>query len=282
MSEPFSLYFFQYLLPVLIGLVIISYLYGKPVYVEFKRRQIRRQPFPQDWRKIIKHRIPYFSTMPTDLQLQLKKHIQVFIAEKEFIGQQGITINDDIKVTVAAQACLLLLNRKTGYYPNLHTIVIYPGAFVKKQLQADSIGLYSEQTSVMLGESWQLGKVILSWQHTVEGAKTPDDGANVVIHEFAHQLDQENGNANGAPWLGKKGNYQTWSEILAFEFQQLRQKTEQGESSLFDSYGATNAAEFFAVASEVYFEQSIILYNHHRALYQQLQSYYQVDPVNWH
>lgn len=273
--------FFQYILPFLIGLVVIGYIYGKPFYVEFKRRQIRREPFPHAWRQIIRRRMPYFSSMPTDLQLQLKKHIQVFIAEKEFLGQEGITINDDIKVTVAAQACLLLLNRKTDYYPNLKTIVLYPGAFVKKQMQSDQIGLHSEKTSVMLGESWQFGRIVLSWQHTVEGARSPNDGANVVIHEFAHQLDQETGSANGAPALGKRTSYKRWSKVFEREFKQLKRQTEQGLTSLLDSYGATNPAEFFAVASEVYFEQSQLLYQQHRSLYQQLKKFYQVDPVNW-
>jgi len=274
-------YVFQFITPVLIGLLVLAYLFGKPFYVEHQRNKIRQQPFPQAWRQIIKRRIPYFSTMPTDLQLQLKGHIQVFIAEKQFAGYEGITINDDIKVTVAAQACLLLLNRKTDYYPNLKTIVIYPGAFVKKQMAADHIGLHSERTSIMLGESWQFGKVILSWQHTVEGAKVPDDGANVVIHEFAHQLDQETGNANGAPWLGKRSSYKHWSSVFEKEYQQLKQQTEQGTESLLDSYGATNPAEFFAVASEVYFEQAQQLYQQHRSLYRQLRKYYQVDPINW-
>ncbi|MFT4927295.1 MAG: Mlc titration factor MtfA (ptsG expression regulator) [Phenylobacterium sp.] len=274
-------YLFKYILPLFLGLLVLGYLFGKPLLVELKRNKIRRQPFPAVWRKIIKKRMPYFATMPTDLQLQLKKHIQVFIAEKTFVGYEGITINDDIKVTVAAQACLLLLNRKTDYYPKLQTIVIYPSAFIKKQFETNEIGLEAEKTSVMLGESWEFGKVILSWQHAVEGAKIPNDGANVVIHEFAHQLDQETGSANGAPWLGKTGNVRCWSAVFEKEFAQLKQQTELGVESLLDSYGATNPAEFFAVASEVYFEQAHQLYQQHRSLYRQLRQFYQVDPVNW-
>lgn len=273
---------FEYVLPLLIGAIIIAYIFGKPLYIEFQRNQIKKQPFPESWRKIIKRRMPYFKQMPADLQLQLKKHIQVFIAEKQFAGYQGIQINDDIKVTVAAQACLLLLNRKTDYYPKLNTIVLYPGAFIKNQAATDTIGVHSEQSTVLLGESWDFGKVILSWEHTVEGANEPNDGANVVIHEFAHQLDQENGTANGAPILGKDGNYKCWSTVFDQEYQQLKQQTHHNEPSLLDSYGATNPAEFFAVASEVFFEQSKLLFDQHRGLYLQLKSYYQVDPVNWH
>lgn len=273
---------FEYVLPLLIGIVTIGYIFAKPQWIEYRRHRIRQQPFPNQWRQIIKRRMPYFGQMPADLQLQLKKHIQVFIAEKQFAGFQGIKINDDIKVTIAAQACLLLLNRKTNYYPKLQTIVVYPSAFIKKQTVANQIGLHEEKSTVMLGESWDFGKIILSWQHTVEGAKIPNDGANVVIHEFAHQLDQETGSANGAPQLGKQGNYQCWSSVFEREYQQLKQLTATGETSLLDSYGATNPAEFFAVASEVFFEQSNAMFNHHNGLYRQLKSYYQVDPVNWH
>lgn len=273
---------FEYVIPLFIGVLILGYLFGKRYFVEYRRNQVKKKPFPEGWRKIIKRRMPYFTQMPTDLQLQLKKHIQVFIAEKEFAGYQGIVINDDIKVTIAAQACLLLLNRKTDYYPQLNTIAVYPSAFVKKEMVSDNNGLHSEKTSVMLGESWSFGKIILSWQHAVEGAKEPNDGANVVIHEFAHQLDQETGNANGAPILGKNGNYHCWSTVFDREFNQLKQQTQNGDESLLDSYGATNEAEFFAVASEVFFEQSVQLFEQHRSLYQQLKSYYQVDPINWH
>jgi Mlc titration factor MtfA (ptsG expression regulator) len=274
-------HWFQYILPSLLGAMVLVYLYGKPFYRQFKRNKIRRQPFPEAWRKIIKRRIPYFGKMPADLQLQLKKHIQVFIAEKTFNGYQGIVINDEIRVTVAAQACLLLLNRKTDYYPNLQTIAIYPDAFIKKQQQTDHNGLHSEQTSVMLGESWQFGKVILSWKHTIAGASIPDDGSNLVIHEFAHQLDQENGQANGLPWLGKRVSIKHWASVFEREYQQLKQRSEQGVKSLLDDYGATDPAEFFAVASEVYFEQPQQLYRQHRSLYRQLRKYYQVDPNNW-
>lgn len=274
-------YLLQFILPLLIGAMVLTYLYGKPRVLEWRRDNIRHRPFPRAWRQIIKRRMPYFAKMPSDLQLQLKKHIQVFIAEKHFAGYQGIVIDDDIRVTVAAQACLLLLNRKTGYYPNLHTIAIYPDAFVKQQMETDHNGLHQLQTRVMLGESWGFGKIVLSWQHALAGAKTPDDGANVVIHEFAHQLDQQTGQANGAPRLGKNSSYHHWSRVFAHEFEQLQQQTKQDENTLLDGYGATNPAEFFAVASEVYFEQPQQLYRQHRPLYRQLRKYYQVDPLNW-
>ena len=281
---------YQYIIPLIVGIIIWIYIFGKPFYVALRRANIKAQAFPKHYRQIIKKRIPYFAQMPTDLQLQLKKHILVFLDEKEFIGFGGIKINDDIRVTVATQACLLLLNRRTNYYPKLKTIAIYPSAFIKKAEQKQlisgqlegSINVVSNQESVLAGESWDFGRIVLSWQDTVEGAKIPDDGANVVIHEFAHQLDQQNGPANGFPRLSKTTNKKQWTDIMNREFHALVQQKQYNQPSLLSYYGATNPAEFFAVASEVFFEQSAELYHQHNALYTQLKSYYRVDPINWH
>ena len=280
---------YQYFLPILTGMLILSYIFGKPFYVALRRAKIKAQPFPKHYRQIIKKRMPYFGQMPTDLQLQLKRHILVFLAEKEFIGFEGIRINDDIRVTVAAQACLLLLNRRTSYYSKLKTIAIYPSAFIKSGEQKQQISgqlegrvnIVSNQESILAGESWDFGRIVLSWQDTIEGAKIPDDGTNVVIHEFAHQLDQQNGPANGFPQLSKSTNRKLWADIMNREFIVLQQQKQQNHPSLLSYYGATNPAEFFAVASEVFFEQSKALYNQHNALYNQLKSYYRVDPINW-
>ncbi|MGS0681808.1 M90 family metallopeptidase [Shewanella sp. 125m-7] len=246
-----------------------------------RRQRVNQQPFPHEWRDILKRRIPFFRVLPADLQLQLKKHIQVFIAEKHFVGCDGLKINDDIRVTVAAQACLLLLNRQTDFYPRLKEILIYPSAFIVENQQQHGAGVVSAQRRVLSGESWQHGRVILSWQTTKHDAAIPDDGSNVVIHEFAHQLDQEDGQANGAPILKNIADYASWSEVLLQEYQTLVSASEHGEYSLFSYYGATNPAEFFAVVSEVFFEQPHEVINQHPALYQELSSFYQLDPVNW-
>lgn len=270
-----------YILSLLIGALIIGYIVGKPYWREIQRNKIKKQPFKKDWRKIIQHRMPYYQKMPADLQLQLKELIQVFIAEKRFIGCNGVVITDEIRVTIAAQACLLLLNRKTDIYPKLESILVYPHGFVKEQESVHSNGIHHTERTTLIGESWEFGKVVLSWGDTVEGALIPDDGHNVVIHEFAHQLDQETGKANGAPILAKNQSYESWSKVLSEEFQRLQHKVNMGEPSLFDYYGATNPAEFFAVASEVFFEQSNLLNNEYPKLYQEFKNYYRVDPLNW-
>lgn len=266
-------------------LIIIVLLLGAPSWRARRRQRLAATPFPLPWRKILQRRMPYFQSLPADLQLQLKKHIQVFLAEKRFVGCGGLAINDEIRVTIAAHACLLLLNRKTDYYPRLHQILVYPEAFVVpkelSQKHTDGLGLVSEQTQVLSGESWQQGQVILSWRDTVEGAQQPHDGCNVALHEFAHQLDQENGQANGAPILARNDDYRSWSAVLGQAFTELQGQAASGQHSLFDHYGATNPAEFFAVATEVFFEQPQALAEHYPELYQQLCRFYRIDPLSW-
>lgn len=265
----------------LLGAAIVASILLIPSWRRYQRSQLMAKPFPAAWREILKRHFPYFRALPADLQLQLKKHIQVFVAEKQFIGCDGLSVTDDMKVVIAAQACLLLLNRPDYYYPKLRQILIYPAAFVVSGKQADNAGVLHEQRRVLSGESWGLGKVILSWAATLDGAANPTDGRNVVIHEFAHQLDQEKGVANGAPLLQRSGDYQQWSGVMATEFGQLQQQAQTGQQSLFDHYGATNPAEFFAVISEVFFEQPQQLSRLHPQLYQLLSQFYRLNPLSW-
>ena len=264
-----------------LSLLFIVWLIGQPYLLERKRKAIRALPFPAAWRAILKKRVPYFHALPADLQLQLKRHIQVFLAEKAFIGCAGQEITDEIRVTVAAQACLLILNRPTDYYPGLRQILVYPSSFVVRKAHTDDTGVAHQGHQVLAGESWSQGQVILSWQDTLEGAAQPHDGQNVVLHEFAHQLDQATGHANGAPALGGRWHYERWSSVLGAEFNALQARTDPSHESLFSDYGATDPAEFFAVITEVFFEQPQRMATEHSALYQELVSFYQLDPLSW-
>ncbi|WP_345291638.1 M90 family metallopeptidase [Kangiella marina] len=246
-----------------------------------KRQQIVSQPFPKEWRQILRNNLSFFYKMPTDLQLQLKDKMKVFLSEKEFTGHQGQTITDEVRVTIAAQACLLLLNRHTDYYPFLQTISVYPAAFITNRATQDGSGIQQRDSRVLLGESWNRGKVILSWKDSASGGADFEDGHNLVIHEFAHQLDGESGTTNGAPPLSKKQSYDQWSQVLSTEFEKLRQQAQGIEPTLIDKYGATNPAEFFAVSSEVFFERPQDLKQQHPELYRELSQYYQVDPSSW-
>lgn len=272
-------------MPILIvsvlALLFILWLLGQPYLTERRRQKIRAQPFPAAWRDILKRRVPYVRAMPADLQLQLKRHIQVFVAEKAFIGCAGLLVSDEMRVTIAAQACLLILNRPDGYYPNLRQILLYPGGFLVHRAQTDDSGVAHHGHDALSGESWSQGQVVLSWQDTVQGAAAPHDGQNVVIHEFAHQLDQETGAANGAPVLARRAHYTRWSQVLNAEFKALQARASHHHASLFSDYGATDPAEFFAVISEVFFEQPQRMATEHPALYRELSLLYRLNPLSW-
>ena len=264
-----------------LALLLVAWLIGQPYLTERKRRAIRAQPFPKAWRAILKRRVPYVRALPPDLKLQLKQHIQVFLTEKPFIGCDGLTITDEMRVTIAAQACLLILNRPADYYPGLRQILVYPGSFVVQQDHVDEAGVSHHGHQVLAGESWAQGQVVLSWSDALDGAARPNDGENVVIHEFAHQLDQANGAANGAPLLARHEHYQRWAQVLGTEFGNLRSRRPDEPSSLFDDYGATDPAEFFAVISEVFFEQPERMAREHPALYGELSRFYSLNPLSW-
>ena len=270
-----------FLLVILAVLTFGAWTFAQPFLVAWKRRRLQARAFPSAWRVILQRRVPYFRRLPAELQLQLKKHIQVFIAEKNFIGCDGLEVTDEMRVTIAAQACLLILNRRTRYFPNLSQILVYPGAFVVDKVRTDGTGILQEHRQVLAGESWSQGQVVLSWEDVVDGAAVADNGRNVVIHEFAHQLDQELGHANGAPILARQQHYKSWSRVLGVAFARLQEQARQGQTSLLSHYGAIDPAEFFAVASEVFFEQPEHLAVEEAALYAELQRFYRVDPLSW-
>lgn len=263
-------------------LLVALWLLLQPRLTAWRRQRIRNRPFPAAWRAILQRNVPLYRRLPPDLQRQLRDHIQVFVAEKSFIGCDGVEITDEMRVTIAAQACLLLLNRRDHYYPRLHQVLVYPGPFIARREKTNAIGLLHDDSRVLSGESWSHGQVILSWQDVLEGALVEDDGRNVAIHEFAHQLDQEKGHANGAPDLADFQRYPRWSRVLGQEYGALQQRLQLAEPGLLDPYAATDPAEFFAVCSEVFFEQPQRLAAEHPALYGELSRFFRIDPRAWH
>ena len=244
------------------------------------RRWIVSRTFPGAWLKILAVRLPVYDKLPAALKQELRGLIQVFIRTKRFVGCAGLVITDEIRVTIAAQACLLLLNRPTYEYADVRFIYVYPTGFRATRDVRDEIGLVRTESRDLLGESWRSGKVILAWDEVEHGARNFADGHNVVLHEFAHQLDEESGVANGAPLLYTKAAYKSWAWVFGQEFARL-QRNDPDEPSLLDRYGATNPAEFFAVATETFFEEPHKMYAHPRELFEELHGYYRLDPREW-
>jgi Mlc titration factor MtfA (ptsG expression regulator) len=242
-----------------------------------RRKKLMAAPFPEDWRQIIEKNFPLYNRLPDSLKDELGGIIQVFLAEKKIEGCGGLEITDEIRVTIAAQAGMLLLNRKTKFFKKLHSILVYPHTYVAGNLTGGGIG----GPSVRLGESWQNGPVVLSWDSVTGGASNITDGRNVVMHEFSHQLDQEDGAADGAPILESRSCYATWAKVLSAEYDTLRNKKKKCRRSVMRKYGATNPAEFFAVATESFFEKARQMKKKHPELYDELKDYYKLDPVEW-
>lgn len=243
-----------------------------------RRERVRARPFPPEWRAVLERRFPLYERLSPEDRRELEGHVQVFLEEKSFEGAGGLEIRDEIRVLVAAQACVLLLRRDTDYYPRMRSVVVYPAAYLAEHRSAEG-GVVTEGRQTRLGESWSSGAVVLSWSDVRAGARDLRDGHNVVFHEFAHQLDLEDGGVDGVPELEGGSAYRAWARVFAAEYLELRRNARAGRSSVLDDYGATEPAEFFAVATEAFFEKPLALRRKHPELYAELAAFYRQDPA---
>ena len=264
-------------LPVLLALIAFC-LYI--LYDRWREKTLRERPFPEPWRIILEDRLPVYGALSVDEQRRLQQLITVFIAKKKFYGCAGLVVTDEMRIMIAAEACLLLLNKKGAVYSKLKAILVYPTAFKVDRERHLADGTVASGTQGMLGESWGNGRVILSWDDVEKGARDFSDGHNVVLHEFAHQLDAESGSTNGAPPL-RRNSYGVWARVFSENFEDLGARSINGLTTVMDDYGTTNPAEFFAVATETFFEKPHQLSKHRPELYEQLKIYYQLDPTSW-
>jgi Mlc titration factor MtfA (ptsG expression regulator) len=245
-----------------------------------RRRALLARHFPDTWRQMLEESVPLYRCLPQNLKPQLHGLIHLFLDDKTFIGCLGQQITEQIKVTIAAQACILLLNRQTKVYPRLNTIYVYPSSYIVDSKHHED-GLVIEGKDVRLGESWHNGPVVLAWDSIAHAAAGVHQGHNVVIHEFAHQLDQEDGEMNGTPLLDSPSAYKTWAEIFEDEYEKLCDAVEYHQYTILDDYGTTDPAEFFAVATEAFFEKPSLLHQYNPRLYEELEKYYKLDPAAW-
>jgi Mlc titration factor MtfA (ptsG expression regulator) len=243
-------------------------------------RLLAGTPLDAELLALLRRHMPLYERLPSELQYQLQGLVNVFLNDKNFFGSAGVEITDEMRLAVAGNACLLLLNRDDPCFPGSSTILLYPDTIVTPTAQHDG-AIVHESQSARLGESWHRGPVILSWADVLRGINNPDDGHNVVIHEFAHKLDEENVSMDGLPVLREHADYPDWARIMSEEFADLIKRARHNRNRVLDEYGSTSPAEFFAVASEAFFEKGPQMKKRVPMLYAQLEQYYGVDPAGW-
>lgn len=272
-------------LKVLIGLAALPVAalliwFGRPYLTRLKRARLRRQPVSTSLVEILNRNVSIYSFLPDELRNELHGHINVFLTEKQFIGCDGLKISDEIRVTVAGTACLLLLNRQATYFPGFSSILVYPESYSVTEVSFDGhLEVHREVTRA--GESWHRGPVVLSWQDVLRGATDVGDGYNVVLHEFAHKLDEENDGTNGLPVLREQEHYAEWAKVLGTEYAALEGRVARGENRVLYEYGLSSPPEFFAVATESFFEKPVAMRDQLPDLYEQLRKFYCLDPASW-
>jgi Mlc titration factor MtfA (ptsG expression regulator) len=247
-----------------------------------RRSELRAAPFSPAWEEFLRLHVAHYGWLTPAEQERLQGDIQIFVAEKEWEGVKGADVREEVKLVIAAQACLLLLGwEDPHYFPNVSTIIVYPAGFRAKSRERDGY-IETEKQHDVLGQAWSGNlPVIVSWDDARDGSEDPEDGHNVILHEFAHKLDMLGGGADGVPPLsGGDAAYDAWAQVMSQEFRALRLRAWHGRRSVMDSYGAEDEAEFFAVATETFFEKPQPLYTRHPELYEVLKSYYQQDTVS--
>jgi len=269
-----------FLLVLVAALAVIAWILGRPLLAARRRAQLRASSLPEADRMLLRRRLPVYGRVPAPLAQRLDELIAVFLAEKEFVGCQGLTVSRLMQLTIAAQACLLVLGRDEHVYDALRSILVYPSQFVVPDEWHDEDGVVTTEQKVLAGQAWDVSRIILSWEDVRAGGHG-EEAYNVVIHEFAHYLDHEGGGLDGAPWLGSRDEQARWAAVFQREFDRLRQAVEAGEGTFLDPYAAEDEAEFFAVASEAFFETPAGLRAVHPALYGELAAWYRLDPAAW-
>lgn len=265
---------FLFLLVVAVGVFGFRY---------WSRRQIHAsllaQELSDDQRVIVADQVPLTRKLPIEFHGKLEGKINAFLHQVEFIGCNGLVVTEEMQLSIAAQACLLVVNSDT-WYKGLRTVLIYPGAFKSRQTARNGY-VVTERETVRVGESWSRGPVILSWAHTRQGAINDNDGHNVVFHEFAHQIDDLSGHTDGAPKLSGEQTFADWERVFVQAYENHVHLVQSGRKTVFDAYGAEGHEEFFAVAVEVFFEQPVTLKRKDPAVYEQLAMLFQLEPTSW-
>lgn len=251
---------------------------------ERKREQILAQPFPEEQRAVLRRNVGHYARLHADEQQRLRDLVQVFVAEKHWEGCGGLSLNDEMKFTIAAQACMLILELPHRLYENVESIFVYPSAVLRPEQEQGvfvrSPGLVASGPIALLGEAHVRGPVVLAWDRVLRDGRAARDGHNLVYHEFAHKLDMVDGSPDGTPPLVSREQRERWREVCERAFLELRRRTQRGERTFIDDYGSTNEAEFFAVVTEHFFDQPRALQKAQPELYDVLSAFYRQDPAS--
>jgi Mlc titration factor MtfA (ptsG expression regulator) len=241
-----------------------------------RRRRLLAQPFPADWEQVLRRNLGLYNRLGPAEQQQLKDILRILVAEKEWTGCKGLEVTDEVRVTIAGAAALLILAREHDYFEPVQSILVYPTTFGMPAREHVGGGFVLEGNQELLGQAHYRGPVLLAWDEVLHDCRHPDRGRNVVLHEFAHQLDYE-----GAPppaTSQEEVKWQRFGQVMQAEYQALVDASAHGRATLLDSYGATNPHEFFAVATECFFGQPAQLRQRHPRLYEVLRDYYNQGP----
>jgi Mlc titration factor MtfA (ptsG expression regulator) len=245
------------------------------------RAEVIAEAFPAEFHELILRRVPWARLLDESELRKLEALVRIFNSEKAFEGAGGLTLTEEMRVVIAARACLLVLHRielDEPLYPDLDTVIVYPSMYRARSERRDGY-VVIEDEQPRLGESWTRGVVVLSWDAVRTGSANLGDGQDVVLHEFAHQLDGEDGVMDGTPELDDFERYSTWCRVATAEYSALRAAVERNRKTSIDAYGATNAAEFFAVVVEQFFEKPASLERKHPELYAELGAFFRFDPA---
>jgi MtfA peptidase len=240
-------------------------------------RPLRPQPaIPDDlWQETLAH-LPYCQRLDADTQIKLRSLVLRFLRAKTFEGAAGLRVTDTMRMHIALQACLLILNLDFDYYAGWQAVILYPGDFRVAKEYVDEAGVVHHWQEALSGESWEQGPVILSW----DAAATPSNGqTNIVLHEFAHKLDMRNGAADGCPPLPPGLSRAAWARDFSAAYAELCAALDRDEPVRIDDYAAESPAEFFAVLSEAYFLAPAVVHADFPAVYRQLAAFYRQDPL---
>jgi len=261
---------------ILLGAVVVGLAlhFGRGWRRRRRRERLRTRRLNAAEVASVERMFPLWGKVPEELRVAAEGWMGVFLEEKRFEACGGLAeVTHGMRLAIAAPACLLIARRPHDYYERLKSVLVYPTAFTVR----DDWG----EEDVRLGESWGSGSVVLAWQSVRQGGRNPEDGLNVVLHEFAHQLDQEDGLGDGVPEFEELEDYGRWSRAMAPAFESFRERVAAGKRTVLDDYGAESPAEFFAVATETFFERAKAMKREEPEVYGELERFYGMDPAGW-